>query len=154
MIGWICSSALTMVGVLHGPPATCPAVDPPAAVASARAAMPWVEIHRRESMTGGRGADARWRLAARLGAALAWDLADLPGHQTGASQPWGAFHSPPGYAAPPVRARPSDVGGAIGALITRWNTLYPPYAVEATDDLERSSRQHQDPSQEPSCRAN
>ena len=134
--------------VLTGPP-TSVAGPPP------RAAMPWVEIHRREIVHAGREVGATRRLAARLGAALAWDLADLPGHQTGASQPWGVFRSPPSFPIVLVPAPLAASGdGAIGALITRWNTLYPPYALEGMDDPERLGRREHDPSEEPSCPGN
>ncbi len=125
-----------------------------APTASRRVAMPWVAILHAESARIGR-APMAWTIAARLGAALAWDLADLPCHQTGASQPWGAFRSPPGYAAPCGRGAPAPGGGgAIGVLVTRWNMLYLPYALEGMDDLERPGRHEYDPSEEPSCPGN
>jgi len=116
------------------------------------AAMPWVEILRRESACAGRPGMAR-TIAARLGAALAWDLADLPRHQIGASQPWGVFRSPPDFAAVAMPITPGD-GGAIGACIARWNTIYPPYALTTTGDVDRTVRPENDPSEEPSCPGN
>lgn len=137
---------LAIAAVLTGPPTSV-------APSPTRAAMPWVEIHRREIVRAGREVSATRRMAVRLGAALAWDLADLPGHHTGASQPWGAYRASSSY--PAVLARgPLPAGGAIGALIARWNTVYPPYAVEAIDDPERPCRQEHDPSEEPSCPGN
>jgi hypothetical protein len=142
-------SILTMI--VAGPFAT---ITPPATVAAAppRAAMPWVEINRREIVRAGRPGMVR-TIAARLGAAMAWDLADLPRHQIGATQPWGVFRSRPDFAATTLPLPPGD-GGAIGACITRWNTLYPPYALTAMDDVDRPVRRENDPSEEPSCPGN
>lgn len=139
---------LAIATVLTGHPMSTGASPP-------RAAMPWVEIHRREIVCAGRDADVKWTMAARLGAALAWDLADLPGHQIGASQPWGVFRSSPSLSGGRARGPLAPGGGGtIGVLITRWNALYPPYALEGMNDLGRPGRQEHDPSEEPSCPGN
>lgn len=142
-------ATVAMVAVLTGPPV-------PATTATIRPAMPWVELHRRQIVSAGREASTGWKLAARVGAALAWDLADLPGHQTGATQPWGAYASPASYPAVPLCGPMTPVpGGEIGALITRWNVLYPPFALSSIDarDASRTSERspRSDLSEEPSC---
>jgi len=131
---------LAIAAMLAGPPASVAAPTP-------HPAMPWVVIYRCEIVRAGRPGMVR-TIAARLGAALAWDLADLPRHQIGASQPWGVFRSRPDFAATTLPLAPGD-GGAIGACITRWNTLYPPYALTAMDDVDRPVRKENDPSEEP-----
>lgn len=75
------------------------------------------------------------RIAARLGAALAWELADLPRHQARFPEPVGGFDAGAGFASgalSPPRADGSEA--AIDVLIRRWNTIYPPYALEGTND--------------------
>ena len=76
------------------------------------------------------------RLLVGLGAALAWDAADLPRHQTPSMSPAGRFE--PGalfnagrFCGPALSEHP---GGAIGASIDRWNALYPPFALEGITD--------------------
>lgn len=145
---------LAIMATFAGQPASVATTAAAATVTAApgRAAMPWVEIHQREIARAGRPGMARM-IAARLGAALAWDLADLPRHQIGASQPWGVFRSSPDFAATTGPPAPGD-GGAIGACIARWNSLYPPYALATVDDVDRPVRQENDPSEEPSCPEN
>jgi hypothetical protein len=68
------------------------------------------------------------RFVAGLGASLAWELADLPRHQARLPEPVGGFVPGAAFGVDPSRAAAAE-GGAIGALIARWNELYPPYAV-------------------------
>jgi hypothetical protein len=98
--------------------------------------IPWAERYREEI---GRPRTAHRftrRLAVGLGAALAWDAADLPRHRSPGPLPRGEFE--PGalftaslVAGPEWADRPD---GAIGSMIERWNALYPPYALEGMRD--------------------
>ena len=72
------------------------------------------------------------RLAAGLGASLAWDLADLPRHHARWPESIGGFTPGAAFRAHVLKNATGE-GGAIGALIHRWNTLYPPYAMEGTN---------------------
>ena len=68
------------------------------------------------------------RFAVSLGASLAWDLADLPRHQGRLPDPIGGF-TPGAVFRAHVASDARVAGGALGALIVRWNTLYPAYAL-------------------------
>jgi hypothetical protein len=75
------------------------------------------------------------KLAAGLGAALAWDLADLPRHHARLPEPVGGFTAGAAFAGGALStARGDGSESAIDVLIGRWNTLYPPYALEGMDD--------------------
>lgn len=68
------------------------------------------------------------RFAAGLGADLAWDLSDLPRRHARLPDPIGGFRPGAAFRAH-LADRATREGGAIGALISCWNTLYPPYAL-------------------------
>ena len=98
--------------------------------------IPWAERYRLELRRHTNDRSVLRRLAVGVGAALAWDAADLPRHRAPGVGPIGDFEpgalfSVPRFALPQGIYRP---GGAIGALITRWDTLYPPYAL--THDID------------------
>jgi hypothetical protein len=150
----ILAVAATLSGTMATPcpPQDVAALTPATITAARRAAMPWVERHRRESVCAGREVGVMRGLAARLGAALAWDLADLPAHQVGASQPWTRFDPSPSFpAAYAGRSVTPGGGGAIGALISHWNTVYPPYALAGMNDFERPAIPQHELNEEPSC---
>ena len=74
------------------------------------------------------------RLAAGIGASLAWDIADLPRRNAPMPEPIGRHSESPGF---PGGAWTSTIaeqpGGAIALLLDRWNRLYPPYAIQSWD---------------------
>ena len=75
------------------------------------------------------------RLAAGLGAALAWDLADPPRHQARLPEPVGGFTAGAAFKGGALAVSRTDGSrAAIDVLFDRWNTLYPPYALEGTND--------------------
>jgi hypothetical protein len=86
----------------------------------------------RASFAPNRDAPCGLRFAAGLGASLAWDLADLPRRHARWPDPIGSF-TPGAALRAHVAQGATREGGAIGALIHRWNTLYPPYAMEGTN---------------------
>ena len=122
--------ALSLVAWLALTPAPTPAPAPVAATL-----VPWSVLERAGPASGCSARDRRWAMVASLGASLAWDLADLPRHQADGRSPLagsrpgalfvGSLAGAGGCHAP---------GGMLAALITRWNTLYPPYAL--APDLE------------------
>jgi hypothetical protein len=118
--------ALAVAGML----AVAPATIPPTPAATGAPVVLKLDAGRL-GLVGGR--DERrglLRVAARLGAALAWDLADLPRHQARFPEPIGGFDAGAGFACgalSPPRAHGSEA--AIDVLIRRWNTIYPPYAL-------------------------
>ena len=116
--------------------ATLQTACPAAAAIRAVSTIPWAERYRREIRQPGPGRHSARQLAAGLGAALAWEAADLPRHQIPGILPRGDFE-PGALFAAPLWAGPGFAGrpdGAIGAMIERWNSLYPPYALEGMGD--------------------
>ena len=80
----------------------------------------------------GRAPRGALQLAVALGASWAWDLADLPRRHARLPEPIGGFSPGAGFQRVDLNGsaagtRPDD---AIGALVTRWNRLYPPYALD------------------------
>jgi hypothetical protein len=75
------------------------------------------------------------RLAAGVGAKLAWDLADPPRHHARLPEPVGGFTAGAAFSSGAmITARRESSETAIDALFDRWNMLYPPYALEGTND--------------------
>ena len=108
----------------------------PARTPSTGSAIPWAARYRSQLRRPGDRGHVR-RMAVGIGAALAWELADLPRHRdplplmSGDSRP-GALFAAPLMAGPHLADVP---GGAIGAMIARWNELYPPYALDMDEKL-------------------
>jgi hypothetical protein len=75
---------------------------------------------------------------ANLGALLAWRVADLPRTRARWPEPIGAFHAGAAFQAGSL-TRSAEPGGAIGALIRRWDTLYPPDALRLETEATRSA---------------
>jgi len=127
---------LAALGLIAGPagsastPLMRAACEPRDAIASSEAPRAFALDASRLLRADRRAPRRVARLAAALGASLAWDLADLPRRSARLPEPIG------GWAAGGALQR-FDTNGfaegqddAIGALMARWNRLYPPYAFD------------------------
>lgn len=102
--------------------------------------IPWADRYRMELRRSRKDRSALRQLAVGVGATLAWDAADLPRHRATGVGSIDEFRPGALFSVPLFGARQGSdrAGGAIGALITRWDVLYPPYALaldfDVTDD--------------------
>lgn len=126
--------ALAVAGMLAATPAPTPLALPKTS-AAARAPVVLELDAKRLALTGTRGGPRgiAARIATDLGASLAWDLADLPRRQARLPEPIGGFRPGAAFLAHLGASAVRD-GDAIDVLIRRWNTIYPPYALEGTND--------------------
>lgn len=120
--------------VANSPAYARPITDLRQASAATRCAVeaPGIEQLRSESRTHG-AAPRLARLAARVGATVAWGLADLPRRRVRLPAPIGGF-VPGALFGTPLAENTTGQGDAIAARIARWNVLYQPYAFEGTPD--------------------
>lgn len=128
-------AAVAAASVIVVAASVAPAAGPAGTVRTGPA-IPWAARYRSELLRShDRGTIER--LAVGIGAALAWDLADLRRHRDPLPLVSGRSRPGPILGAPLLAGRrQTDVpGGAIGAMIARWNDLYPPYALEMDEQL-------------------
>ena len=129
--GLLAGSGFTSDPVL-GMPASRPRLGHPAPASCLAPAFLAPDPSRILPAGAGRAPRGALRLAVALGASWAWDLADLPRRHARLPEPIGGFSA--GAALRRVDLNGSAAGtrpdDAIGALITRWNRLYPPYAFD------------------------